>query len=371
MRPRSPLRLLFFTQKIDENDDVLGIACDWIAALGERVEALHCVCLEAGTAPRLPDGVRIHSLGRELGHGRAQLLWESQKTIRQLVASGAIDAAFVHMAPLYTVLTYPWAARRRLPIFTWYTHRQVTPTLRLAVTLSDRVLTASRHSILVDSDKVLATGHGIPIPPAAALHFDDERPREVLAVGRLTPIKRWETFIAAAAILKERGFRFRLVGDAVLESDRLYRDRLRELVVSHGLGSSFTFEGAVPYRRMPEYYQRAFCTVNACVDSSYDKAVLESMAFGRPALTSNRAFAPMLDGETTPLLFPEEDAAALAEGIEGIGALSLDQRRELGLRLRDKTAYEHGLDRLMDRVVELFSIDVVERSAPRIRDKVS
>lgn len=368
-RSRAPLRVLFFTQKIDEHDSVLGFSCDWITALGNRVERLHCVCLELGEKPAFPEGVRVHSLGRERGHGRVRLAWESQKIVGKLVASDAIDAVFVHMAPLFVVLSYPWAALRSLPIFTWYTHRQVSPTLRLAVALSDRLLTAAKTSIRIDSDKVLAMGHGIAIPPAEELRFEHAS-REVLAVGRLTPIKRWETFIEAAALLKTSGYRFRMIGDAALEQDVAYREQLKELAQSRGLSSVLTFEGAVSYRNVSSYYRRAFCTVNTCVDSSFDKSVLESMAHGKPAVVSNRAFADMLEDEIPSLLFPEGDAVALAERIEGIGALAPDERKALGLRLRRKVEREHGLDRLMDRIVGLLS-SAVGDSTPRSNENKS
>jgi glycosyltransferase involved in cell wall biosynthesis len=356
-------RVLFFTQKVDESDSVLGFVCDWIAALGRRVERLHCVCLEAGAQPSFPGSVVVHSLGRESGHGRARLVWESQKLVRHLVSSGEVDAVLAHMAPLFTVLTYPWAAPRSLPILTWYTHRQVTSALRLAVAMSDRVLTAAPHSISIESDKVVATGHGIRVPVAADLRFEETDEREVLAVGRLTPIKRWETFIEAAALLKDRGYRFRLVGDAALEGDIPYREKLRALAAALGLSSVVSFEGAVAYREMPAYYRRAFCSVNACVESSFDKAVLESMAYGKPALVSNPTFAPLLAAEAPALLFSEGDAEALASRIEALRTMPAGERRALGLRLREKVEREHGLDRLMDLIVELLETAAARRHA--------
>jgi glycosyltransferase involved in cell wall biosynthesis len=356
--------VLFFTQKVDETDSVLGFVCDWIEALGRRVEKLHCLCLEQGNGPSFAENVRIHSLGRERGLGRARLVLESQRALRELTSRESIDAVLVHMAPLFTVLTYPWAMTRALPIFTWYVHRQVTPMLRLAVAMSDRVLTATDQSITLRSDKILATGHGISVPPEEERALEEAGPKEVLAVGRISEIKRWETFVEAAALLKGSGLRFRLVGDAVVPADVAYRDRLAALIADRGLSSMLTLEGAVSYREMPDFYRRAFCTVNACVHSSFDKAVLESMAFGKPALTSNRAFAPLLAGEEPPLLFAEGDPAALAAGIERLRALSPAERRALGSRLRAKVEREHGLERLMDRIVGLLSSASAARRPP-------
>jgi glycosyltransferase involved in cell wall biosynthesis len=347
------LRILFFTQKIDESDSVLGFVCDWIAALGRRVGRLDCVCLESGPTPQFPPSVVIHSLGRERGRGRVRLAWESQSVVGRLLGKGSVDAVFAHMAPSFTVLSYPWARLHSIPLFTWYTHRQVTPMLRLAVAMSRRVLTASPDSIGMQGEKVLATGHGIRTPAEGELEFHETESREVLAVGRLTPIKRWETFIEAAALLKGRGYRFLMVGDSAVPSDVAYRERLRDLVRTNELSSVFSFEGAVAYRDMPRYYRRAFCSVNTCVDSSFDKAVLESLAFGKPALTSNRAFQPLLGDVTPELLFPESDPKSLASRIERLREMSPTARRALGIRLRDRVEREHGLERLMDRVVAL------------------
>lgn len=349
---RSSLKLLFFTQKVDETDDVLGFVCGWIRALARRVERLHCICLETGVVPELGSNVTVHTLQKERGRGRLRLALESQRALGRLVLGGSVDAIFIHMAPLYTILAYPWAVMRRLPVFTWYTHRKVSLPLRLATALSDRVLTASPESFCLESPKVLAIGHGIAM--ADSEEPQPESSTEVLAVARVTPIKRLETLVEAATLLKDKGYRFRIVGDVAVPSDGAYRERLLRMSEAGGLSSVLQFEGAVAFRCMPRHYKRSLCSVNTCVRGSFDKVVLESMAMGIPAVTSNLSFAPLFGDDGHYLLFPEGDASALAERIEAIRSLEPDEKRALGERLRARVEREHGLARLMDRVVELY-----------------
>ena len=287
------MNVLFFTQKIAEADDILGFTCHWVRALAQRVDHVHCLALEVRQVPDFPPNVTVHSLGKERGYGRIRTAWESLRLLHRILSNTPVDVVFAHMAPLYAILSWPHATLRHIPVFTWYTHRQVSVALRIATTLSCAVLTASPESLRLKTSKLIPIGHGIPVDWLSRQGEEDEESSEVLAVARLSPIKRLETFIEAASLLKDKGLRFRIVGGITVSSDRAYRERLRQLALERGVSSFLHFEGSVPYEQIPSYYRQALCTVNACVRSSFDKVVLESMACGKPPLSSNLSFAPL------------------------------------------------------------------------------
>ena len=58
------MRLLFITQKVDKDDDVLGVYHEWIAGLAEKLEKVSVICLYRGRV-ELPDNVSVYSLGKE------------------------------------------------------------------------------------------------------------------------------------------------------------------------------------------------------------------------------------------------------------------------------------------------------------------
>jgi len=55
---------LFITQKIDKNDDLLGVYHEWIKRLALEFEVVNAICLYKGKYD-LPPNVRVYSLGKE------------------------------------------------------------------------------------------------------------------------------------------------------------------------------------------------------------------------------------------------------------------------------------------------------------------
>ena len=281
--------------------------------------------------------------------------------VAPLVLRRQIDVVFVHMVPLYAILAAPWAKLRRVPMVMWYTHKSVNWKLKLAHGLVDRVVTASAESFRLPSDKVVVTGHGINtdvFKPVEDAH--PEHPFTVLSVGRISPIKDYETLIEAADILVnqhgQRSLRFVVVGDAGTPEQVAYREQLVAEIQQRGLASNFELEGAVPYRRVVDYCQQADLSVNLCPTGGLDKAVLEAMACGVVPITSNRAFEPLLGQQTERLMFRESDPVDLARAVEWVAGMSPDQRQALGLALRERVEREHSVERLMEQLAALFSI---------------
>src|SRR5262245_14078144 len=109
------MKLLFVTQRLDEDDDVLGITVPWIRALATRVAAVHVLALSVGRV-RLPPNVTVHSMGKERGAGKAGQFGRFQGTLAHLAAQRELDAIVVHIVPLYAILAAPIARACGIPI---------------------------------------------------------------------------------------------------------------------------------------------------------------------------------------------------------------------------------------------------------------
>ena len=57
------MKLLIITQKVDENDQLLGFFIDWIRLFSEKFERIIIICLEKGVF-ELPENVEVISLGK-------------------------------------------------------------------------------------------------------------------------------------------------------------------------------------------------------------------------------------------------------------------------------------------------------------------
>lgn len=369
------MRLLLITQKVDQDDWVLGFVHTWLERLAACVERLDVLAGRTGRSA-LPPNVRVFALRQRPHASRAQLLLRWHTLMRQLMGEGQ-DAVLAHMCPHYAILAAPYVRSARVPLGVWYTHRRVDWRLRLAHALADIVLTASRESFRLGSRKVRILGHGIdtaafspgPVP---------EGPPVVLSAGRISPAKGHDVVLDAAARLaayvQVPSFEVHVAGEVHVAADTAYRARLEARAAQPDLAGRVRWLGAVPHACMPAVYRSAAVFVNCSDTGSLDKAVLEAMACGTPVLTSNEAFVELLrEGRLGSLpselggslTFPRRDTGALAEKLAALLELDAAARAHLGVRLRRIVVEEHDLDTLAQRIVEALAPGGMQEAARR------
>jgi len=339
------MRLLVFNQATDTADPILGFATHWLRALARRVERVDVLTMRAGELS-LPGNVRVFSVGKERGYGEPR---RAVEFYRRLATLAGVDACFSHMIPVFSVLAAPVLRLRGIPLVTWHAHRHVSPILRLAHHLSDRIATSAPSSYGYRHDKLAVLGQGIDtalFSPGGA----PEQPPLVLAVGRLSPIKRLEMLVEAVRRLRTRGVELRCV--CVGEAPAHHEDYARRLRAS--AAGDVEFAGAVPYERLPAWYRRASVHVNLSPIGALDKSALEAMACGRPSIVANAGFGPTLGPHADALLVAAADGRAVADRIEDLLATPAAERVRLGAALRERIVRDHDLDRLAGRLVALL-----------------
>jgi glycosyltransferase involved in cell wall biosynthesis len=130
----------------------------------------------------------------------------------------------------------------------------------------------------------------------------------VVAVGRLHPQKGFDVLLDAAPEISRRvrGARVLIVGDGPR------RAHLRARVAADGLSAVVGFGASTP--DSAGLLAAADVVVVPSLWESGPLILTEALALGRPVVTTPVGFANQLvDGETTGLLVPVSDAAALAE----------------------------------------------------------
>lgn len=346
------MKLLVVTQAVDSEDPALGFFVRWLEEFAKRVERLEVICLKEGKHS-LPENVRIHSLGKERGVSRLGYIRSFYTYIWRLRRE--YDAVFAHMNPEYVVLGGLFWKLTGKRIVLWYTHRQVTWRLRVAVWFANAVATAAKESFRLPSSKAHILGHGIdvhrfvPSKDVWALHI----PLRLVSVGRITPIKRLETIIEALVTLRSRNVpaELTLIGAAYTQEDAAYETKLHGLIKKHGLEELVHFAGTRPYAAMPQLYGSQDFAVNAAPTGGLDKAVLESMACGVPTFVANEGFAILLEPQQASFLFdgtPEH----LAEKIEALHrATDLTEVREWE---RGRIVAHANLELLVGKILNLY-----------------
>lgn len=249
------MKLLLCTQVVDKNDPVLGFFVRWIEEFKKHCE------------------VEVISL-KDLGSGgRIARAWR----LLSLVWGGEYDAVFVHMNPEYLVAAgWLWKLRGTKTAL-WYTHKSVDLKLWIAERFADVILTASKESFRLRSNKVRVMGHGIdtdffcPDPGVV-------RGGHLLSVGRLMKSKRHDLAIEAAA-REHRELRIAGEGPERKNLEALARE----------LGATVHFLGGITQTQLRDEYRRASCLIHTSETGSLDKVVLEALACGTPVRTNDPA----------------------------------------------------------------------------------
>ncbi len=118
-----------------------------------------------------------------------------------------------------------------------------------------------------------------------------------------------------------------VVGEGPLKS------KMKSLARTLGVSDRVEFVGAVPWRRMPEYYRRADAFLFTSLRDSSGAVIPEAMVYRLPFLTLDHqgvgAIVPSEAAIKVPVTTPEETVRKLAEGIRLL-AQSPELRRQMG-----------------------------------------
>jgi len=339
------MKLLIITQKVDINDDILGFFHNWIVEFVKHCEKITVICLEKGEYD-LPDNVKVLSLGKECKTKNKLLysfnfykyIWQEQKNY---------DKIFIHMNPIYAVLGGLFWRFQNKKIGLWYTHKSVNLTLKIAEKLVDVIFTASKESFRLKSEKIKVVGHGIDIDKFENNKNKNNKIFKIITVGRISPIKDYETLINAIEILVQNNINLQveIVGGPATLEDEKYLEKLKKIVVEKKIDNIINFVGSVPNKNIVQYYNNSDLFVNMSMTGSLDKVILEAMACGVITLSCNDASKDLL--EEYNLFFKKGDYKELSEKIKRIINLSKDKKENIQQNLREIVVENHSLESLI------------------------
>ena len=351
------MRLLIITQKVDINDDILGFFHSWLFEFSKKCEAIIALCLERGQYD-LPTSVKVLSLGKEGGKSRVKYLINFYKHIWQERKN--YDAVFVHMNPIYIVLGGVFWNLAKKKIILWYTHRQVDMKLWLADKFADFILTASEESLRLSTKKMKVLGHGIDVEKFRAPQKEAATGLfKIIYVGRIAKIKNQEILIKAADYLINikniKDFQIDFVGSPIYEEDRKLLAVLKKMIEERKIGDYVYFYGSVPNKDIVEIYQQADLTINLCPTGGLDKAVLESLACGAPAVVFNKGFQETFGKYKKELILANLDEKELGDKILSVKNWDWQKRNFVGRELRDAIIQKHSLKNLIEKISKYFN----------------
>lgn len=205
------------------------------------------------------------------------------------------------------------------------------------------------------SRKLHILGHGVDIESFRCedvQNCSDSTVINILHVGRITHIKNIDILIEAARILKEKWehtFHIALIGGHITASDLGYKKEIEDLIEKYGLQDTVTFKGNIPNMGMKSQYCMSDASVNLAPTGGVDKAVLESMAAGRPVFASNEAFRSYFSIYSKDLLFKERDAVDLSAKI--MAFFGAGDRDKVKAYLLENVGETSSLQRLINSIL--------------------
>jgi glycosyltransferase involved in cell wall biosynthesis len=338
-------RVVFVTQQIDPAHPTLGAAVGMVRALAARVDEVTVLALRAvpGTLPGNCH-VRTFAAGSKATRGaRFATALAQELTPRPA-------ALIAHMSPIYALLAAPVCRPLGVPVVLWFTHWRASPLLRAATRASTVVATAEPGSFPFASSKVVAIGHAIDLDELPCRPDPHNDRLQALALGRTSAIKRIETIVESVHRARAAGVDVELEvrGASETGAERAYRQQVLALA-----GDGVRVEQPVPRTGLPALFARTDVLVNATIEGSLDKAVLEACASCVPALASSPAFEGLLPAE---LRFAPGDAGQLAERIAALATRDAGARTELGHELRRRVAERHSAQSWAGRILGLVHV---------------
>lgn len=187
------------------------------------------------------------------------------------------------------------------------------------------------------------------IPNMARLPaLDTARPRHqppvIGTLGRFIPRKGFQDWIAALALLRDRGVDFR----AILGGDGEMHTALREQVNRHGLHAHVTFPGWVENNAC--FYDQLDLFVMPSRHEPFGIVLIEAMAHGVPVI-STAVEGPrdiVADGRDA-LVVPAEDPVAMADAMHRLLA-DAPLATRLAAAARRRVEQEYSLDAMAGRL---------------------
>jgi glycosyltransferase involved in cell wall biosynthesis len=242
----------------------------------------------------------------------------------------------------------------------WLERRVISPLADARFCVSPQILAIRRDRDGVPADKLRLTVNGTPLPPPVPPTPGNPEPL-IGAVGRLIAVKDHARLLEAAALLRGRGFKFRLC----IAGDGPERDNLRQLATTLGLEDIVHFPGMVA--EIQEWYRRFDIYASSSLREGQPMALLEAMAYGLPIVSTDVGSAESTIREgVAGFIVPPANSQALADAL---GKLLEDEalRREFGQNARRRVEAEFSIDSVANGLLKFYANTMTKKSVLRAR----
>ncbi len=345
------MRLLIFISKFDTEDDLRGFFPRRVEELNKLGVFVTVLTQELGSfnTHHLLD-VRV--INKNVHSRKFKRLWLVIRETYRLRSQ--FESILVMMAPTWTVVFSLLSKFLRKKTFLWYAVWKGNWKLRVAEALVDRIFCSVPGSFPFKSKKISVIGQGIDTEEFAM--NEGERPNSILALGRLSRVKKLEVLFRAVALLKKESpeltprLRINVVGAPISAADRIYEDDLGRLTAQLEISDLVQWYGKIPHSKVSDFYKASDLWVNLTPTGSFDKTILEAMSSGCITLFSNQLV--QIGELSKQLTFAENSEQELAEKLRYFLKMDTQSKQKVRNRLREYVKQNHSIETWSRRLIK-------------------
>ncbi len=168
------------------------------------------------------------------------------------------------------------------------------------------------------------------------------------SLGNLVPVKGFEELIVVVSSLIKKGMKIKLK----IGGDGPLLGKLRKLISRLNLQNSVYLEGYIPYSKVPEWYHTIDLFVLNSRIEGLPTVILEAMASGLPVIATKVGGIPeVLSNEW---LYDVGDTTRLIDLINKVYNMSLSERRNIGIKNRQKIVELFNIRKNTRKILELI-----------------
>jgi len=344
------MKLLIVTQKVDINDPVLGFFHRWIGVLSERFSKVLVICLEKGEYD-LPKNVEVLSLGKEKGNSKIEQVLNFYKYV--FLKRKEYDSVFVHMNQEYILLSGMLWKFFGKKIYMWRNHHAGNFLTDISAFFCSKTFSTSKFSYTVKYSKNVIMPVGIDTDLFLPSENIQKKPKSVLFIARVAPVKRPDLLLDALEVLNKNGLDFQasFYGDPN-EQDREYYEMLKARVEESSIADFVTFYRGIPNTQTPEVYSEHVVSVNLSTSGMYDKTIFEALACKTLTVASNTNLKGLIPDK---FIFKEGDLDSLVHSLREVLALTEEEYIEQTKVLYTMVLDVHSLSLLQNKLFKEIS----------------
>lgn len=339
-------RLVIYNLETDLNSHVLAAAHDWIESFAKICDEVVVYSTHVGRVD-LPSNVVVRELGGGSVFKRAIAVIRLIKSFVSEIPKRRSLTVFHHMSTRSLLITGLFYKLMGVKQGLWYSHSKKSISLKFSYKFADKIFTSIPGAIPISGAKVKYVGHGINskrfLTGSSSM---PERRDGIVALGRVTPVKKIESLIEAVSISRVTNIKITCLGPA--DNTGKYSECLLKEAKKKGV--TLILEKAIPYSEIPNALSE-FDSIFTGTPKSVDKAVIEGALCGCFVISSEEQALKLTGMNYVLQALGFESIPTIDQQIIRLNQVSTREKERLRLFLRSKAAEINDVDKTTQNIL--------------------